>query len=337
MKGAEGAGPRQLLAGPLAGVLSGAGYGLMARLVFGFPNTRADDTLGQFFGVMSLSFLVLVPIALGALSVAALPRPVRLAAWTWIVLPLGSCMALMVGLGVTLLEGAICIVMAMPVFAALALVGGVGTGLLLRRRERSLPPIAALALLPFLSSPVELRTPPIPMEREVLTERLVSAAPETVWREVIRVPEIAPGEIRGSFFTAIGIPQPRQALLDREGPGALRTASFREGITFHEPITLWEANRRLGFRIQVVPESIAPGVLDDHVRVGGEHFEVTWGEFRLEPAAGGRTRLVLLSRHRLTTRFNAYAGLWSDAVMGDLQARICDVIARRAERAGPAS
>lgn len=325
------------LAGPLAGIVAGAGYGLVARLVFGFPMASQDPQREQIFGIMSVSFLVLVPIALGAFSVAALPPSVRRAAWTWVMVPAAACITLLLGLAVTLLEGAICIVMAGPIFGGLSMAGGVAAGFLLRRRDARLPPLAALALLPFLSSPVELRSAAPSVERTVVTERVVAASPETLWREVIRVPEIDPGEIRGGFFTAIGIPLPLQAVLDHEGRGGTRTATFREGITFHEPIDVWETNRRLGFRIRVVPESIAPGTLDEHVRVGGEHFEVTWGEFRLEPAGGGQTRLVLLSRHRLTTRFNAYAGLWTDAVMRDLQSRIVDVIARRAERAGPVS
>lgn len=331
--------PRHFLAGPVAGIVAGAGYGLVARLVFGFPKSPPNQTPGQehFWLVMSLSFLVLVPIVLGAVAVAALPAARRRSPWTWIAMPFVACLTLLLGLAVTLLEGAICIVMAAPIFVGLSLAGGVAAGFWFRRRDARLPPLAALALLPFLSSPIELRAPAATMERTVVTERLVAASPETLWREVIRVPEIDPAEIRGGFFTAIGIPLPKQAVLDHEGRGGTRTASFREGITFHEPIEVWEANRRLGFRIRVLPESIAPGTLDEHVRVGGEHFEVTWGEFRLEPADGGRTRLVLLSRHRLTTRFNAYAGLWTDAVMRDLQARIVEVIARRAESGGPAS
>jgi len=144
---------------------------------------------------------------------------------------------------------------------------------------------------------------------------------------------VTAGYVSADYFATLGIPRPLEASLDRNGVGALRTARFRGGITFRERITLWQPNERLGFSIAVVPESIVPGLLDQHVRVGSEHFDVTWGEFRLAAAEPGRTRLVLLSRHRLSTRFNAYAGLWTDAVMRDLQERICEVIARRAEAA----
>ena len=320
--------------GPVTGIVAGAGYGMIARLVFGFPTVlRGGHSAEAVFGVMTISFLFLVPVAVGAVAVVALPWELRVQAWTWLVLPSAACVALLLGVAVTLLEGAICIVMAAPVFFGFAMVGGVVAGLVLKHEEPRVKALTALALVPFLGSPLELRAVPRAMQREVITERLVRASPEVLWREVIRVPEIREGELRGSFFTAIGIPRPLEARLDRDGVGALRTASFRGGITFREHIAVWRQNERLGFSISVVPESILPGLLDEHVRVGSEHFDVTWGEFRLVPAGPQRTRLVLLSRHRLSTRFNAYAGLWTDAVMRDLQERICEVVARRAEAA----
>jgi len=327
-------GPWGFAIGPAMGIVAGGGYGLIARLVFGFPKTSPGGETAQIaFGIMTVSFLFLVPVAVGIVAVVALPHELRKAAWTWMVLPVAACMALLLAAAATLLEGAICIVMAAPIFVGLSIVGGVVAGLVLKYREKQAKALALLVLFPFLGSPLELRIAPTTIQREVVTERLVAASPEALWRQVVRVPEIREDELRGSFFATLGIPRPLEASLDRNGVGALRTARFRGGITFRERITLWQPNERLGFSIAVVPESIVPGLLDQHVRVGSEHFDVTWGEFRLAAAEPGRTRLVLLSRHRLSTRFNAYAGLWTDAVMRDLQERICEVIARRAEAA----
>lgn len=322
---------RNVATGPLAGVAIGAAYGILARLVFRFPTVvRAGPLLENMFGVMTIAFLFVVPIGLGALTVAFLPAPVRRSVLAWILLPWLACVGLLAGVVVTLLEGAICVVMAAPIFFFFSSVGGVISGLISRNRERRAPAVV-IALLPFVLSPLELRTPPPAEERTVVTERLVRASPEALWPEVVRVREIRPEEVSTGFFGRIGIPQPLEATLDRDGAGALRTARFRGGIVFLERVEIWDPGRRLGFTIRVVPESIAPGALDEHVRVGTERFDVTWGEFRLEPLAGGSTRLVLSSRHRLATRFNAYAGFWTDAVMRDLQARICAVIAARAE------
>jgi hypothetical protein len=44
--------------------------------------------------------------------------------------------------------------------------------------------------------------------------------------------------------------------------------------------------------------------------------------------------LRLVSRHRLSTDFNWYARLWSDAVMRDVQKSILQVVRKRCESGG---
>jgi hypothetical protein len=71
--------------------------------------------------------------------------------------------------------------------------------------------------------------------------------------------------------------------------------------------------------------------LDQHVTVGGEFFDVLHGEYLLEPSSNGGTRLHLTSLSRVSTDFNWYAHLWTDAVMSDLQRRILLVVKKRSE------
>lgn len=73
--------------------------------------------------------------------------------------------------------------------------------------------------------------------------------------------------------------------------------------------------------------------LDEHVTIGGRYFDVLHGEYRLEVLPNGDTLLHLSSQQRLSTDFNGYAGLWSDAVMRNLQTSILEVIQHRCEHA----
>jgi hypothetical protein len=78
--------------------------------------------------------------------------------------------------------------------------------------------------------------------------------------------------------------------------------------------------------------------LDEHVTVGGDFFDVLRGEYTLEPLPHGTTRLHLESQHRVSTDFNWYAHLWTDAIMADLQNTILLVVKNRCESAAdPAS
>jgi hypothetical protein len=330
-------GPARHAVTPLVGVVVGASYGVLAR--YTFEHGPPPDATAYAFAGMSVAFLFLVPFALGVLTAVLAPPGMRWPWLYWLLMPLVSC-GLVVAVVLWLAwEGMICIVMAAPIFFSMAVLGGCLVGIVETVRRSRLPPpvVISAVVLPFVVGPVEARLPQSRAERTVETAVVIHADPATVWRQVVRVPRLQPHEQRTGFFQRIGIPRPLEATLSRDGVGGLRRASFEGGIRFREVVTEWEPGRALGFDIHVEPASIAPGVLDRHVRVGGEYFDVLHGRFAIEPAGGGSVRLRLSSRHRLSTRFNAYAGIWTDAVMRDIQRTICDVIRARCERTTPGS
>ncbi len=329
-------GARQLLVA-LGGVLLGLAYGLCARLVFDGTPTSARPALTTAFAGMSLSFLFLVPLGLGALTAWFSPRTSRWRWLYWVFLPLVPCLLLMAAVLALAWEGAFCIVLASPIFLGMAVLGGAATGLVLwiiegekMRKAPALGAVVSVLVVPFVLAPVEARVPPAEALREVATSVAVAADARTVWGQIVRVPAIEASELAPSAFRRIGVPRPLEATLSHDGVGGLRRARFEGGIVFDETVTEWDPERAFAFRILVRPESIAPDVLDRHVRVGGEYFDVLEGRFRIEPAGPGVV-LHLSSRHRLSTHLNAYAGLWTDAIMQDIQESICRVVKRRSE------
>ena len=108
---------------------------------------------------------------------------------------------------------------------------------------------------------------------------------------------------------------------------------FREGlfVVLDHQIVAWfgEPERRLAFTLHARADLIPPTTLDSHVTIGGPFFDTLDGIYVLEPLPGGRTHVVLTSRHRLSTRFNVYSGLWSDAIMRSIQANILEIVTDR--------
>jgi hypothetical protein len=94
-------------------------------------------------------------------------------------------------------------------------------------------------------------------------------------------------------------------------------------------VTRWEPEHALAFSIHA--DAVPPTALDEHVTVGGPYFDVLEGTYTLEVVGPQEVVLHLSSRQRLSTRFNAYAALWTDFVMHDLQQAILGVIRRRCE------
>src|SRR5580692_747982 len=209
----------------LSGVVVGMLYGALARAVFGFH--RLDD----LFSVMSFAFLFLVPLVLGFLAVYLGEREGP--PWRWwrrIVMPWVPALLALAASLVLGWEGMICILLWLPLFMVLSSLGGLAAGLVRRfgRRSGTQPLVLVLALLlPVAVSPLEQRLPRPYELRQVRTAIAIDAPVETVWKNIERVPRIAPREQRFSLFHAIGFPRPVEATLTGSGVGAVRSEERR--------------------------------------------------------------------------------------------------------------
>jgi hypothetical protein len=310
----------------IASAVIGGSYGIALRIL---ANLHVD-----VLRVMTIGFIFFMPFALGCIAVyiAEIKHPQRVRTWIW--LPWLSLLAALGGILLTLLEGFICIAMFLPIGMVLASIGGLVGGLAARfvrsRRAQSLT-MACILILPFLTGPWEKQVFYQWESRRVENVIDIQAPPEVVWRNIERVTAIRPDELPSSWAHAIGFPDPIEATLSHEGIGGVRNASFMGNLVFIETVDVWEPGQRLGFTIAADTDKIPPTTLDEHVRIGGPYFEVLRGEYRLEPVSKNVTRLHLSSQHRLSTDFNWYAHLWTDAVMSDLQKRILHVVQHRCQ------
>jgi hypothetical protein len=309
------------------GATVGLLYGLAIR--YGsqvFPNSSV-------FAEMTLGFMVFLPVAIGFVTILVVewsrPQPV----WMWFLLPWVPVAAGEVATMAAYWEGFICVVMFTPIALGASSLGGVAGGLIARyARSRRLrhTSLVSVMCLPLLISAFEPRLLLHQDTRNVESVIDIQAPPETVWQNIERVPRIQAVELQPSWSHSIGFPDPVEATLSKESVGGVRHATFERGILFIETIDVWEPGRLLGFSIHA--DQIPKTTLDEHVTVGGKFFDVLHGEYALNPLPNGRTRLHLTSRHRVSTDFNWYAHLWTDAVMRDLQRRILFVVKERSEK-----
>lgn len=310
------------------GPATGLAYGLAVR--YGAQVFRNSSLLA----VMTLSFMLLLPFAMGFITIFVVERRRAQPVWVWLILPWATIAAAEVGMMAAYWEGMICIVMFTPIALVASTLGGVTAGLIVhftRSRRAKRATLACVVCLPMLLRPFEARFLSQQESRRVENVTDIQATPATIWRNIERVPRIAASELQPSWSHSIGFPDPVEATLSAEGVGGVRHATFQGGVLFIETIDVWDPERRLGFSIRAQSDQIPATTFDEHVTVGGKYFDVLYGEYRLEPLANGTTRLHLTSRSRVSTDFNWYAHLWTDAVMSDLQRRILFVVKNRSE------
>ena len=316
----------------LNSVLAGVLYGLLVR---GLIQLTATSPLNsRLIIVMSAAFVLAVPFSLGYISIALRAREQRIGIGSAIVSPWIPVLLVMLGCELVGWEGTICIVMITPIAMFFGSIGGLIARAVVNpsRPKMAIMSIVLVALLPFVLGAAEHQRPPIHDFRVVESDIVIHASPQTVWANIERVPRIEPSELPRSWNRDIGFPRPVEATLSREGVGGVRHATFAGNVLFVETIDEWEPLHRLGFSIEADTKDIPPGTLDEHVTVGGPYFDVLHGEYILEPVADA-VRLRLISRHRVSTDFNWYATLWTDAVMRDVQRSILFVIKNRCEKA----
>jgi hypothetical protein len=315
----------------LLSVAAGALLGCIYRLFIDFK--FLDNNLNSPAWIMTLAFLVFVPLAMGYLSVNRYLRaaPPEDTVWhDWFFLPWASVLLTMLVSVLVKWEGYICLVFAGPIMLFFSLLGGVLASLAWGRLKSRSPGMLSAFALPLLLLVVEAHIPNPHEVRIVDTEILIHAPAGTVWNNIKSVRAIDPAELPDSWVRRIGFPMPVAATLSHEGIGGVREAGFSGGLVFTETVNRWDPEHDLRFSIHANTESIPPSTLDEHVTIGGAFFDVLDGEYKLEQRSDG-VLLHLSSRERLSTHFNPYAGVWTDSVMRAIQQQILYVIRNRCE------
>jgi hypothetical protein len=317
-------------------IYGGSALGMLVALAYGvsgeffFKQNNFSDIL---MGTLSISFLILVPFGIGALTVRLSPKESQVN-WPYAVFaPWAVCTVL--GLLVLLLamEAAICVAMGLPIFFVFSSMGGALMCWFYQRREsRGDTNLLALILFaPLLLSPVEAQWQPPIVVREIQASAIVDAPAEVMWNHFVSVPKIQPQEERFAWFRAAGLPHPVEATLVNPGPQGVRYASYDNGMRVIEAVQAWELYNRYRFGVELDPERGQHTPLWSDV--AGEHLHVQWVEYRIEQISAEQVRLHLTSRYALETPINPYAVLWVDFLLSDFQQYILEIVTERAENA----
>jgi len=273
------------------------GIGMGATLVFGFHKPRS---LGGCIGVAVLANLIL-----GGIIFAGA------------------------------IEGAICLVMALPIALLVPVLGGlVGDGIQHRPGGRAHAHVT-LALLLLLSPGVMTTEWLFPREApllQVVSSIEVNAPPQRVWKHVVSFAELPPPQ---EAIFHVGVAYPIRAHIEGSGAGAIRYCEFSTG-PFVEPIKIWDEPRLLQFSVTVNPRPMqewSPYRNVEPMHLDG-YLVSRQGQFRLVALPGGRTMLEGSTWYQHHLWPASYWQLWTDAIIHRIHLRVLRHVKALSEATG---
>jgi hypothetical protein len=305
-----------------APLVCGALVGIGMRLLYsGKP--------GQAYDAMMRSFVLLVPVLVGAVA-AYLAERVERRNWSdyfWIGVVANALFVF--GAFLIMIEGIICVVLAAPLFGLIGGLAGLAMGAVCRWTHWPRNTIYGVAALPLLLGGFEQYLP-VPQDvHSVERAYVVSASPERIWSQLVLAENIRPSEIGSAWMYRIGVPLPESAVTELIDGREVRHIRMGKGIHFDQVAADWEPNRRVRWLYHFSNNSFPAGALDDHVRIGGAYFDVLDTEYALRAVKVG-TELRVRMSYRVSTPFNWYARPIAEILVGNFEEAALRFYARRA-------
>ncbi|RDZ27752.1 SRPBCC domain-containing protein [Lysobacter silvisoli] len=307
-------------------LVAGVAVGLGLRWVF-------SAKAGEAYATMLVSFVLLAPLVVGMVAAYVAQRR---GPQHWAMhfgLGVLANVFFIIGTMVMGWEGAICAILASPIFTLIGGAGGLLMSAIFRFTARPKPPLYGFLALPLVLGALEN---PQPQGRIEQVERTVAVAatPQAVWQQLMRADAIRPDEVDAAWSYRIGVPKPLSGLVHEDARGLVREVRMGKGIHFRQLSTDWQPQRYVRWQYAFDEDSVPPGALDDHVRIGGEYFDLRDTTYTLIPREGG-TELKVSMSYRVSTGFDWYAAPLARWLLGNQCQVLLDFYRHRAEAAPP--
>lgn len=304
-------------------LLIGAAFGVVLRLVFsGKP--------GGVYATMGFAFIYFAPMAIGAVTVYVGER-IKRQSWSFYFWgPMLSTTLFVIGTLVIMIEGIICAILIIPLFAMLGVVGGLIMALVCHFTMHRDSALYGFALLPLALGfiPDDGHAPErIAMKEHTVT---IAAPPERVWHEIHAANDIRPDEVDRAWMYRIGVPMPLSGMTEHTPEGIVRKIRMGKDIHFEQVATEWQENRHVRWTYRFTEDSVPPRALDDHVKIGGHYFDLVDTSYTLQPVDAATTQLRIRMHYRVSTQFNWYADEIASFLIGNFEEVILDFYQRRA-------
>jgi hypothetical protein len=305
------------------GVVSGLLYAF--SIWFGFSSND--------FSYLSLSFLLILPVALGFLSTIFASETEQPVGNAFITPTLTALLVLMFALLLNY-EFLFCLIVAAPLFFISSFIGALLAifALWLRTKVKNifLGSMILVLISPLMAGMTEKSLTPNRVVRTVHSSVIINATPDIVWDEITIFSEIPADQQRVSLFRLIGLPRPIRAEMDCLEVGCARRGYWEDGLAFDASVVEIEEDRF--YRVLLTADTSR--VESDTAplkAIGGSAFNMIDDAYEIETLQDGSVRLHLYSTYSTASHLNFYVTSVLDFVISDIQRYILGWERERAE------
>jgi hypothetical protein len=291
-------------------VIAGAVAGLLLRLAFSGP-------AGSPWSAMAGWFIYLAPIVVGMVTVYLAERERRRSWAYYAVAPLFATALFVIGTLLLLIEGLICAIVIVPMFATMGAIGGLVMGAICRATRWPRHTVYSVASLPLLLAWLGAGLPEPSLVGQIERSVLIEAPAEVVWRQINRIDSISKEDMSEALASRIGVPMPLSGSTEIRPEGRVRVSHWGKQVYFEEVVEDWQPHRYLRWSYRFHEDSFPRRALDDHVVMGGHYFDLIDTSYTLSEE-NGSTRLHTATRYRISTHFNFYADWVAQLLLGNL-------------------
>jgi len=291
------------------------------------------DHVFKLQGFLSITTFILLPFVTAGIA-AHLAAEAGLKYGQSIGAAITTLTAVLCILGLALMEGLVCIIMAMP-FGLIIGFGGATLGYWiakkLRTPSRHVQAVGWLSIV--LCAFTEEISPPEPYLGEVSTSILIQAPPEKVWAELHNIHHLPP---TNNLLFQLGVAYPLETITEGQGGiGAHRLCRLSTG-DMPEIINVWRPNEALRFDVLETPATMKEAAFFGQ-SIDTAHLHNTYkgleGGFLLIPQPNHQTLLIGDSRYLLSLAPSPYWNLWTTYIVHSVHQRVLEHIKVQAEKA----
>ena len=189
----------------------------------------------------------------------------------------------------------------------------------------------SIVLFPLLLNPIENLLPSRTQAYSVETKIIIEESRETVWKNIIEVPEISESEYNSGFFNFIGVPRPLKSELKIIDGRTFRIGHFTDNLQLCETISEYKENRFVNFNIDLNRSRLRNKPTDQHL-LKSKYFVFQNISYELEMINGNETLLILKCDYEIQSKMNGYASFWASSIIKDFEERLLDALKTKMEK-----